>query len=59
MSVTKYSELENKTFYKITNDTECHHGFQYRDGLNILVESFAEFRLCVSGGFYFTALEKL
>ncbi len=56
---TKYSELENKTFYKITNETECHHGFQYEDGLNILTEPFAETGSCCKGGFYFTDIHHI
>ena len=61
MTTTKYScsELANKTFYKITNATECHHKFQYRDGLNVLVEPFAETGSCCPGGFYFTDIEHI
>ncbi len=41
----------NKTFYKITNATECHHGFQYNNGLNILTDAFAESGSCVPEDF--------
>ncbi len=58
MSV-KYPELENKTFYKITNGKECHNGFQYEDGLNILTDAFAESGSCCKGGFYFTDINHI
>ncbi len=59
MSTTKYSELENKTFYKITNATECHYDFQYKDELNVLTDDFAESGSCVTGGFYFTDIHHI
>ena len=45
-----------KTYYKVTNKEECHHGFQYKDGPNILKEKFALALEgdCVPGGLYFT-----
>ena len=48
-------------FYKITNKHENHHGYQYRDGLNILSEPFNNNprQPCVRGGFYFTTKEHL
>ena len=46
--------LSQKKFFKITNERENHHGFQYVDGLNILKEPFAETGSCVPGGLYFT-----
>lgn len=47
--------IANK-YYKITNKTENHNGFQYKDGLNILKEAFNDdpMETCCSGGFYFT-----
>ena len=46
----------NKTYYKITNAEENHHGFQYKDGLNVLIEKFNENPEdhCCAGGLYFT-----
>ena len=46
----------NKTYYKITNVEENHHGFQYKDGLNILEEKFNDNpeAHCCAGGLYFT-----
>ena len=43
-------------YFKITNEKENHNGFQYRDGLNILLEEFNNNpkASCVAGGFYFT-----
>jgi len=42
-------------YYKVTNELECHHGFQYQDGLNELPDPFVEEGTCVPGGFYFTS----
>ena len=42
------------TYFKVTNESECHHGFQYQDGLNLLKEPFAKTGSCVPGGLYFT-----
>ena len=44
-------------YYKITNKNENHNGFQYQDGLNILIEPFRKTRSCVPGGLYFTTIE--
>lgn len=47
---------KEKKYYKVTNEDECHYGFQYKDGLNILTEPFDDNPLhsCCKGGFYFT-----
>lgn len=44
-------------YYKITNKNECHRGFQYVDGLNILVKKFEHEGSCVPGGLYFSTAE--
>jgi len=51
----------SKTYYKVTNEDECHNGYQYKDGLNILEEEFNDNpeHSCVPGGFYFTDYEYL
>lgn len=41
-------------YYKVTNQTETHYGYQYKNGLNILDGFFDETGSCVAGGFYFT-----
>ena len=43
-------------YFKITNANEKHHGFQYVDGLNILVGNFNDDpnQSCCIGGLYFT-----
>nr|AEX62281.1 putative ankyrin repeat protein [Moumouvirus Monve] len=48
--------MSSKLYFKITNEEECHHGFQYVDGLNILKEEFNNDpeASCVSGRLYFT-----
>jgi len=46
----------SKTYYKVTTKTENHHGFQYKDGVNVLKQKFNSNpkASCVRGGFYFT-----
>ena len=46
-------------YFKITNKKEKHHGYQYKDGLNVLNEEFNQTGSCVAGGFYFTTLEHI
>lgn len=49
----------SRRFFKITNQTECHHGFQYKEGLNIDTLPFTETGKCVPGGLYFTDEEHI
>lgn len=51
----------SKTYYKITNKNECHNGYQYKDGLNVLNEPFNDNPedSCCPGGFYFTDYDNL
>ena len=51
----------SKVYYKVTNKNEYHHGFQYKDGLNILIGKFNDNpeASCVKGGFYFTDYDHL
>jgi len=44
-------------YFKITNYEECHYGYQYHDGLNILKEPFDANpdHSCCKGGLYFTS----
>ncbi len=51
-------DFYKKTFYKITNYTENHNGFQYRDGLNIDTNPFGQDDFC-SNGLYFYDLQYL
>ena len=46
-------------YYKITNKDENHYGFQYKDGLNVLIEPFNDdpYDSCCAGGLYFTDIE--
>ena len=50
---------ENTIYYKITNKDECHRGYQYNDGLNILDRPFEKEGTCVHGGLYFTNKENI
>jgi len=46
-------------YYKITNQDENHHGFQYKNGMNILIEPFVDEGSCIPGGLYFTGIENI
>jgi hypothetical protein len=46
-------------YFKVTNQDECHHGFQYVTGLNVLDKPFEPTGSCVAGGLYFTDLDNL
>ena len=48
-----------QTYYKITNKAECHKGYQYVDGLNILDKAFEPVGTCVAGGLYFTTAKHI
>ena len=49
----------NTEFYKLTNETECHNEFQFKDGLNVDIVSFNPKGECSKGGLYFTELYKI
>jgi hypothetical protein len=51
--------FNKKIYVKITNNDECHNGFQYQDGLNIVNKPFEQTGSCASGGLYFTDLENV
>lgn len=53
--------MSSPLYFKITNLKENHHGFQYKEGLNVLEEKFNNdpTASCVSGGFYFTTKEHI
>ena len=67
MKNPKYIVLEGEEFvkqygnkfYKITNERENHHGYQYKDGLNIDDKPFNPNIDCGEGGLYFTNLENI
>lgn len=46
-------------YFKVTNESECHYGYQYKDGLNVLDQNFNDDAddICGPGGFYFTTKE--
>jgi len=48
-------------YFKVTNAKENHHGFQYRNGLNVLIEEFNDNPndSCCAGGLYFTYKENI
>jgi len=49
----------DKLYFKITNEKENHYGFQYHDGLNVLIDEFNDDpkAICVPGGFYFATID--
>lgn len=59
--VTMSENVNGKRYYKVTNKTEIHRGFEYQPGLNILTEDFNsdDKKTCVTGGFYFTIIENI
>ena len=48
--------VPTKVYFKVTNSTENHNGFQYSNGLNVLQEKFNNDpnASCCEGGLYFT-----
>ena len=51
---------EEIKYYKVLNEKRNHHGFQYKDGLNVLIEPFNDTnKSCCSGGFYYTTKEHI
>lgn len=48
----------NKTFYKLTNKSECHNGFTFKTGLNVDTMPFNPTSKCQSGGIYFCEKDK-
>lgn len=58
--ITK-SKSKSKIYYKITNKSEKHNDFQYKNGLNTLIKPFAEDvkAECVPGGLYFSDKQNL
>ena len=49
----------NTKFYKLTNESECHNNFQFKDGLNVDTIKFNPLGECYPGGLYFTELNKI
>jgi len=46
-------------YYKLTNQQENHHGYQYKTGLNVLDMPFQYEGDCVAGGLYFTTFDQI
>jgi hypothetical protein len=63
MSILTGSEFKakypNTKFYKLTNKSENHNGFQFIDGINIDTQKFNPSCTCSKGGLYFTELNKI
>jgi hypothetical protein len=48
-------------YFRVNNFEECHKGFQYRTGLNVLRDKFNDdpTASCVAGGLYFTDIDHI
>ena len=56
MSISSHPVLDlSDQYYKVLNAEECHNGFQYIEGLNVLRKPFNDDpkASCVPGGLYF------
>ena len=49
----------SKRLVKLTNATECHHGFQFKTGLNEDTIPFNPYNECEPGGIYFTDIDNI
>lgn len=45
-------DVQHLKLYKILNETWIHKGFQYKEGLNVLIEQFSPHGQCNGGGLY-------
>jgi hypothetical protein len=59
MTETISINLLPEIYYKITNKKENHHGYQYKDGLNILDKAFDKTNEYLEGELYFTDKENI
>ena len=59
MVQTRSRNYNSIVYYKVTNLNENHHGFQYKDGLNILNRSFDTEGACAKGGLYFSDIHNI
>ncbi len=51
--------MTEKVYYKILACDWVHHGFQYKEGLNVDTVPFNPTGLCTPGGLYFTEKENI
>ena len=49
----------SKRLVKLTNETECHNGFQFKTGLNEDTIPFDPTGECKKGGIYFTDIDNI
>ena len=49
----------DKKFHKVLNDSRCHFGFTYTEGLNVDTQPFNPSSTCSKGGLYFCEEEHL
>jgi len=55
------SNIVSRLYFKITNPNEKHHGFQYYDGLNELLEKFNDDpkASCVAGVVFILPMQNI
>src|SRR5579872_5162141 len=59
LSGIEFNDLyKNTHLIKLTNETELHNNFQFKDGLNIDTVDFNATKECSPGGIYFTEKNK-
>ena len=49
---------EKKMYYKVMDKSLCHHGYQYKIGLNHLIQGYNTDE-CTDGGFYICGLSNI
>ena len=60
LSGTKFNKIyKNINFYKLTNKSEIHNGFQFKNGINKDTIPFNPRGSCRPGGIYFTEESKI
>ena len=56
----EFNRIHSDTkFYKVLNDSLCHNGFIYKEGLNVDTHPFTPTGTCSAGGLYFCEEDKL
>lgn len=53
-NITNFDFTQDGGYFKVTNENECHHNFQYQDGLNVDTKPFNKYGSCCEGGLYFS-----
>jgi hypothetical protein len=57
--MSKVTNNDSKTFYKIIDKKMIHYNFEYKEGVNVLKEKFICNNSCLGGGLYFCNAEDI